>query len=310
MIRAGAIAALALACAAPAFAGFPVQSEETCPVGGETFTFTTTGSYSIFGQRPDGKPFGSWTFPLALPECPSNALVVYREFKPEEIPALTALVLSPEYQALRDETPYFRASWLAARMDAADPLTSAFLLLSATWEADFDPVLKARYQRAFADVAVAMPVDSANLDSLFLHYRRANALRELGDFAGADAALDLLPLAALDVSVPQGDDVEYEAVRDARSRRFLFEMIPLMRKVIAAGNTSSDPMEMMDDRVAAGRCADMIEEDPAAPLPARCTEPAVRKQADIYLKNRRGDDDMAATAAEAVADVEDTSEDR
>ncbi len=313
MIRAAGLAALALAfatMAAPAHAGIAYTSEETCPVGGEIFAFTTTASYTIFGQRPDGKPFGSWSFPLALPECPSNALVVYREFKPEEIPALTALVLSPEYQALKGETPYFRASWLAARMDAANPLTSAFLLLSATWEADFDPALKARYQRAFADVAVAMPVDSANLDSLFLHYRRANALRELGDFAGAATTLDLLPLAALDVSVPQGDDVEYEALRDARSRRFLFEAIPLMRKVIAAGDTSSDPMAMMDDRVAAGRCADMMEEDPAALLPARCNDPAIRKQADIYLRNRRGDDDAAATAAEAVADIEDTSEDR
>lgn len=306
MKRATLALMLAAAVAAPASAGFPVESEETCPVGGEKFTFTTTGSYTIFGQRPDGKPFGSWVFPLALPECPSNALAVYREFTSEEIPALTALVLSPEYQALKDETPYFRASWLAARMDAGDPLTSIFLLLSATWEADYDPVLKDRYQRTFADAAVAVPADLANLDSLFLHYRRANALRELGDFPEAIAALDILPLAALDVPMPTGKDVAYETVRDARSRRFLFEAIPLMRKVIAAGDTSPDPLEMMGDNQAAARCADLIEADPAAPLPKRCGEPAIRKQADIYLERRRADygKDSATEADAAVEEVE------
>ena len=298
MIRAAG-AALTLVCAAPAFAGFPVESEEICPVGGERFTYVTTGSYSIFHQRPDGKPFGSWYFPLAMPECPSNALVVYRDFKPEEIPALTALVLSPEYQALRDETPYFRASWLAQRIDAADPLKALFLLLSATWEVDGAPETKARYQRAFADAAVSVPIDVANIETLFLHYRRANALRELGDFAGASAALDVLPLAALDVEVPQDRKVPYSARSDARSRRFLFEAIPLMRAVIAAGDTSSDPLELMDDRVAAGRCADWIEEDPAATLPKRCNDPAIRKQTDIFLKNRRADSDAAAMAADA-----------
>lgn len=289
MKRATLALVLAAAVATPAHAGFPVESEETCPVGGETFTFTTTGSYSIFGQRPDGKPFGSWVFPLALPECPSNGLVVYREFTPEEIPALTALVLSPEYQALKDETPYFRAAWLAARMDAADPERAVFLLLSATWEADGLPVLKPRYQREFVAAASAMAFDPSNLDSLFLRYRLANAHRELGEFAAAEAVLDRLPLAALDVSVPTGDDVPYETVRDARSRRFLFEAIPLMRKVIAAGDTSPDPLEMMRDNQAAARCADLIEADPAAPLPKRCDDPAIREQADSYRERRHAD---------------------
>ncbi len=316
MIRAAG-AALALVCAAPAFAGFPVESEETCPVGGEKFTYVTTGSYSIFHQRPDGKPFGSWYFPLALPECPSNGLVVYRKFTPEEIPALTALVQSPEYQA-----------WLAARMDAADPVRAVFLLLSATWETDGLPLLKTRYQREFVAAAAAIPVDPADLESLVLRYRLANAHRELGEFAAAEAALgtlplvaldvnvpegDDVPLVALDVNVPEGDDVPYETVRDARSRRFLFEAIPLMRAVIAAGDTSPDPLEMMDDRAAAGSCADLIEENPAAALPKRCNDPAIRKQADIFLKNRRADSDavaMAADADTAAEAAEATSEDR
>jgi hypothetical protein len=313
-MRAGAALALVLAAlAAPAHAGYPIEIEQTCPVGGETFTHTTTGSDTIFGQRPDGKPYGSWMFPLALPECPSNRLVVYRDFEPEEIAPLTALVKSPEYKALRDETPYFRAAWLAERMDKADPLPAAFLLLSATWEADWEPETKSRYQRAFADAASAKPVDPANRGSLFLRFRLANAWRELGEFGKATEALDSLPLDALDVPVPTGDDVPDEAAEDARSRRFLFEAIPLMRKVILAENTSSEPVELMDPEYVAARCADLIEEGTSAPLPNHCNEPAIRKAAEEYVRRRAGDDfgderpRDADTSADAIGDAADAA---
>lgn len=71
---------LALALPTPTFAGFPVSQRMTCAIGGERFTFTTTPSYSIWGGRPDGRPFGSWHFPLDLPECPSNRLILYKDF--------------------------------------------------------------------------------------------------------------------------------------------------------------------------------------------------------------------------------------
>ena len=310
MRRAGAAAALALAAlAAPAHAGFPVDREETCPVGGEKFTFTTTGSYSVFGQRPDGKPFGSWFFPLAMPECPSNALVVYRKFKPEEIPALTALVASPEYKALRSETQYFRASWLAARMEPGDPQRAAFLLLQASWEVDEAPAIKARYQRAFAEAAEAIAPDAADLDSLFLRFRLANARRELGEFDAARAALDSLPLAALDVTVPTDKTVPYEQRRDAKSRRFLHDQALLMRKVIDAGDSASTPLDLMSVDFAGAACADLIEADAAAPLPERCNEPLVRERTQEVLRNRK---DRAAkggpTAGEVADDAEEAAE--
>jgi hypothetical protein len=300
---AGASLALALAAlAAPAHGGFPVQSEETCPVGGEKFTYTTTGSYSTFGQRPDGKPYGSWRFPLAMPECPSNALVVYRAFKPEEIPALAALVASPEYQALRAESQYFRAAWLARQMDAADPFEALFLLLSATWEVDDAPETKARYQRAFADAALAVPIDVARIDTLFLHFRRANALRELGDFQGARAALDLLPHAALDVEVPTDRKVPYQTRDEARSRRFLFDMIPQLGKTIAAGDRSAEPLDLVPEMVAANLCADRAEAGAATPAQDRCSEEAMRKEVSEILERRRKWAQEDATLADEMGD--------
>lgn len=311
MRRAGAAAALALATlAAPAHAGFPVESEETCPVGGEKFTYTSTGSYSVFGQRPDGKPYGSWMFPLAMPECPSNALVVYRAFKPEEIPALTALVASPEYQALRGETPYFRASWLAARMEPGDAQRSAFLLLQATWEVDEAPAIKTRYQRAFAEAASEITVDPDDNDSLFLRFRLANAYRELGDFAAASDALESLPRAAIDVQVPTDPKTDYRVRKAAESRRFLLGMIPLMRKVIDAGDASSTPLDLMSADFAGNACADLIEADAAAPLPERCNDPKVRERTQKvlgYRKNRAAND--GPTAGEVMEAAEEAAED-
>jgi len=306
VIRAAGLAALALVCAAPAQAGIAYAREETCPVGGETFSFTTTASYTIFGQRPDGKPFGSWSFPLALPECPSNALVVYREFKPEEIPALTALVASPEYAALRSETPYFRASWLAARMEPGDPQRALFLLLQASWEVDEAPATKTRYQRTFAEAAAAIAPDADDLDSLFLRFRLANAWRELGEFAAARAALESLPLAALDVAVPTDKKVPYEQRREAESRRFLHDQTPRMRKAIDAGDASPTPLDLMDADFAGTACADLIEADAAAPLPERCNETKVRERTEEvreYRKARTADDErMAREVPEEAGD--------
>ena len=38
---------------------------------------STTGCLQHLGQRPDGKPSGSWEFPLDLPRCPGNGLVIF-----------------------------------------------------------------------------------------------------------------------------------------------------------------------------------------------------------------------------------------
>src|SRR5215213_996323 len=112
-------AAVAVSCLPPASAsaGSPVTDRMTCPIGGGSFDFTTTASYSTSGERPDGKPYGSSNFPLAIPECPDNGLVLYKDYTPEEVAKLEPLVASEAYQALRkDDTPYYRAYWLMKQM--------------------------------------------------------------------------------------------------------------------------------------------------------------------------------------------------
>src|SRR5687768_13394200 len=132
-------AALAAAPLLPAGAGMPVTRDMTCPIGGAAFKFTTTASHTTFGTRPDGKPFGSWTFPLALPECPDNGLVLYKDYTPEEVARLEPLVASEAYQALRKEdTPYYRAYWLMRAMELV-PERYLWALLQAGWEAEAKP---------------------------------------------------------------------------------------------------------------------------------------------------------------------------
>lgn len=78
-----------------------------CPVGGEKFKYMGLASISTWGALPDGMPLGSGKFPTLPPQCPSNGLVMYRDFTPQEVSKLTVFVASPEFKALRSsgETP-------------------------------------------------------------------------------------------------------------------------------------------------------------------------------------------------------------
>lgn len=191
-------AALLAMPAGPANAGFPVTREMTCPIGGERFDFTTTGSYSIFGARPDGKPFGSWTFPLELPECPGNGLIVYKEtFEPAELTRLGALIETPGYRALRGgDTSYYRLSWLLREMGAARGEV-LWALVQATWQPADESALRARYLGELAVAAAAEPDAPADLPGYGLRAYGINALRELGRFGEAAALLARTPLAPL-----------------------------------------------------------------------------------------------------------------
>jgi len=287
-----AFAGIGFAIASGAQAGTPYEMEVTCPVGGETFSHTATGSYSTMGSRPDGKPYGSWTFPIPMPECPDNGLVLYRDFEEAEVPALTALVLSDEYRALSAETSYYRAQWLYDRLDDGAG-TPPYLLMRAGWQADRDTSRKARYQREFAERAEGFAVEDDTFETLALRYRVANAWRELGEFDRALAALDSIPPDALDVAVPARSEAGDEAVQDAESRRYLLEQIGPMRALILARNTQSEPLTLIPEDIAIYRCATLIEENAMAPDPF-CTAPERAAELAEAREQRRARQEYAA----------------
>lgn len=249
LIFAASAAALAFA-AGPAPAGTPVTETMTCPIGGGSFSFTTTASYSTYGERPDGKPYGSWTFPLALPECPDNGLVLYKEYTPEEIAKLEPLVASEPYQALRKEdTAYYRAYWLMKAMGLG-PERYLWALLQAGWEAQDRPELRKRYLTELAETSAALPPKPADLNWIGMEGRAINALRELGRFDEASARLAKVPLAGLAAT---GESAE------AKSRRGWHSFFTAIGPVIERKDSSVEPLDMLPRSVAFGRCLDQAE---------------------------------------------------
>ena len=108
-------------------------------------------------------------------------------------------------------------------------------------------------------------------DTLFLAYRRVNALRELGQFDEARTALALIS-----ADPAQGEDLAW-----------LAEQIPLMRAVIDTGDRSRVPYSLVPEDVANLRCAYEAEQglNPAG----WCLDP---QHQDSVQKDSREPDEM------------------
>lgn len=251
LVLAPALAALLTA--APAAQAAPVQRAMKCPLGGEAFQFTTVESIVSWGERPDGKPYGA--FPLDLPECPKNGLVLYKDYEPQEVAKLEPLVASEQYQALRKEhVPFYRAYWLMGEMGVA-PGPRLIALQRAIWTADAKPELRARYLAAFAEETAKLPAKPEDVNWIGMEGRAINALRELGRFDEAAARLAKLPLSALAVAEPKAADRSAAAVQ-ARARRNWHSYFQDLKGVIARRDASAEPFEMLPKREWTARCLD------------------------------------------------------
>jgi hypothetical protein len=270
---------VAILAATVARAGMPVPVQTKCPVGGKTFTHISTASYSIWGYRPDGKPYGSWEFPIELARCPDNGLVIFDTFKPDEVKRLAELIRTDEYRGmLGQETNYYLAAWLMKAL-GRDPQSVAWMTVQASWQADGRPELKARYQRAYVDLIRALPKPAGDpTDWLILQGRAANGLRELGRFDEARAVLAALDLSPLDVTVPEqktgaatptglGHQVlNFEEVRAAKRKRGFLGYMKDLKDLIDRRDPRSEPLRMIPKREAGERCKggnDLSEDDRA-----------------------------------------------
>lgn len=281
-----------------------------CPVGGKAFQTRVMASNTIFGQRPDGRSFSPSPIPW-IDECPDNGFVIFEEkFTKEEIKNLTALVMSSEYQALRqNETRHYRAWWLMERL-GRDAYSTAIAALIATWGTDEDAVRKARYQDQFVAVVVKLNFSEEKRDSWFwLRMRAANALRERGRFPESDA---LIQETMLPARMPAEADQLAGATRLAEGLRALNK----------DRNPNPHPANLLPPRVAIDRCAEQGLSK--AELDA-CGGPEVKAEQDELSKWREeqrtasqseGDaasaagaasqaaSDAAAAASDAVRDAE------
>lgn len=259
-------AVLGAALAPAAHATTPFVREIECPVGGERFSFTDTASSSSFGQRPDGKPYSNWDYPL--PVCPGNGLVVYRDFTADELTRLPTLLQSPQFAEVRAiEQPYYAASFIERSLAPAS-LQATWLLLQASWRVDGNAALKTRFQQEFVTAAQSAAFDPANEESVVLRLRMANALRELGRFDEAEAAFATLSTVSL-----EGADG-------------LADYVTLLRRVNARGDTSAEPLDAIPPIAAASLCL-AHEGEADWDQHGLCREPELAAEVERIRENRR-----------------------
>jgi hypothetical protein len=251
------LAALAVFAGPVAAAPVPVAPRTmACPIGGGSFRFQPVAPPVVAGERPDGRPVGGIRFPIALPECPDNGLVLYKEYDPAEVAKLEPLVKSEAYQALRKgDTQYYRAYWLMREMGEG-PERYLWALLQASWEADGRAELRKRYLEELVEASAKVPPRPSDLTWIGMEGRSINALRELGRFDEALARLDKVPLAGLDVPAPAGAAATPEAAAHARSRRGWKAFFTAIRPAIERRDSSAEPLDLLPRSVAAGRCLD------------------------------------------------------
>jgi len=249
LLLASALAALTTP-ALSAQTAAPVKRAMTCPIGGESFEFVSPGSIVSWGERPDGKPYGS--FPTELPECPGNGLVLYKDYSPEEVAKLEPLIASDAYGALRKaDVPFYRAYWLMTQLGV--PAGARLIALQrATWS-ESNPELRPRYLAEFAEETAKLPRKPEDVNWIGMEARAVNALRELGRFADAQARLDKLPLSALAVTAPKPED-RSEAAGRARARANWLTYLQSLKAVIARADSSLEPFDMLPRREWVGRC--------------------------------------------------------
>jgi hypothetical protein len=252
------------------------EQDFVCPVGGEKFEGQVIGSYSSWGQRPDGRSYG--TLPIyPIVECPGNGFLLFQEeFTPEDVALLEPLVASAEYQAMRtSETPNYRVWWLRSKL-GGDPLELAGSLLRASWETDENFERKARYQAAFVAAATALQRTDAETWFWF-NLRAANALRELGHFDKATLLLDR-------VDRPERLPTDPEQLEGARY------LIDGLRKLVAEANAVPEPANLIPPREAAFRCT--VHRVPPSPSEqAACASDEVREAvAEFQIRDEDGND--------------------
>lgn len=238
------LAASAIVLSSAAHATTVVRQNFVCPVGGEKFTANVIASMTSWGQRPDGRRYG--TTPIVpLTECPGNGFVYFEEkLNESDAQKLAPLVEGSDYQALRkSDRQHFRAWWLMDRL-GRDPLDTAWMLLVASWESDDDPPLKKRYQRAYVDaLARISPTADKRGDWFWMNLRAVNALRELGEFDKSNSLLATLDRP--DMMPTDKDELE--------GARYLIDGLKALN---ADRNAKSEPTNLIPPRIAAEICGD------------------------------------------------------
>lgn len=150
------VCAVAICSAGEVRAHTSITVELTCPYDDTKFSFVAQASGTSFGTTLDFRPVGPIVSPDPIGDCPTNGFVFFEhQFSGDKLERMRPFILSADYQALRAETSYYRAAWIAERTGTAH-FDASMLLLQATWQVYED---LPRYQRYATELAARLPDD-------------------------------------------------------------------------------------------------------------------------------------------------------
>lgn len=246
-----------------------------CPIGGEKFTESVVGSNSTWGERPDGKPYGSLSiYPLI--ECPENGFIMFKEeWTEQELSILKDAISTAEFENMRQsETSYYRLWWLRSKI-AKDPIALADALLNASWESDNHIERKHRYQTMF----IAAAKNIVQMDDpeywFWLNLRAANAMRELGQFT---QSLEYFKLVESNIPLNLEEDTQ----------SYLNKYFVSQRQLIAEENKASEPANMIGENNASWRCIVHKSELTASEMPICNSDSVKQRIASIEITTEDG----------------------
>lgn len=173
---------LLLAASASAWAHTAQEMAFTCPIGGEKFSQIMDTSGTSIGMMTDMRPVGQIAAPSALPQCPKNKFVMFKDkFSPAELAKFTRVVNSAEYQQIAAQSPsYFawgRMMELAGENQDAQQMMNIFL--KASWQSESQESFSKTLE--YADKVLANKTISSK-DAINAQFLRGEMLRKLGRF--------------------------------------------------------------------------------------------------------------------------------
>ena len=173
---------LLLAASAFAWAHTAQEMAFTCPIGGEKFSQVMDTSGTSIGMMTDMRPVGPIAAPYAIPQCPKNKFVMFKnQFSKAELAKFERVVNSAEYQQIAAQSPsYFawgRMMELAGENTDTQQMMNIFL--KASWQSESQESFSKTLE--YADKVLANKAISSK-DAINTQFLRGEMLRKLGRF--------------------------------------------------------------------------------------------------------------------------------
>lgn len=258
--------------------------EFVCPLTGETFTQDVGYAAMPLVQFADGSWLGDHLVDAQIPECPRDGLVLipdyenadqaqslpYREYSLDQLMQLHDLIESDAYRKLRRSSRHERAQWIATQL-GMPAQTRMQLLVRASWAAT-DRAGRKRLVARIADEGPAL-IDTFATPEAEKRTSRvlvANALRELGRFAEADAMLD-----AILTSVAADADIA-----DPNNTNALLNTIARLRAAIAHRDDDRFPIDVSSEKWADRVCSGNDVPPPYGPITRNARAACERQERD------------------------------